>query len=81
MKSLPFPELFNDLIIWSDMQTTRVFNQKVFRIYVKCLLKGKTQTAIKISEKYREQIEEVPDEGKDVMFGFAYHLHMNLRRP
>ena len=65
--------LYYRLKDWITTTENKIFAQKVFRIYVKCLLKNKTKVAITISEKYKQQIENMNGEEKDFIFKYYYH--------
>ena len=56
---IPFPSLLTELQDFANDYSKKLFEQKVDRVYVKCLRRGKTELAKRIKTKYKGIINKL----------------------
>lgn len=56
VNEIKFKGLLSEMQEWSGRYSKKLFRAKVIRIYNKCLLRDKRGLAMKIAEKYRDEL-------------------------
>jgi hypothetical protein len=77
---IPFKGLISEISEWADDYSKKIFRDKVFRVYIKCLTANKILLATKIYEKYRKELTSTLR--SDLSISMQYSLFVqNLFKP
>jgi len=60
--NIPFPNLLEELLDYGNSMSNKLFEQKVFRVWMKCKRAGKHGLADKIKDKYPRCFEIKSDD-------------------